>query len=77
MCDQFIFNRLFYKGIFKSALINILDNLKNETSSDNKNEANQLDNADKELPLSIKIERFQRQKLMLGLKPERDAIQKE
>ena len=31
----------------------------------------------KEMPLSLKIERFQRQKLMQGLKPKRDAVQKE
>ena len=31
----------------------------------------------KEMPLSLKIERYQRGKLMQGLKPKRDAVQKE
>lgn len=31
----------------------------------------------KEIPLSLKIERYQRQKLLQGLKPERDSEQRE
>jgi hypothetical protein len=56
------FCKLFCKGMFKMALINTIDKL----------QANQ----NQEMPLSLKIQKYQREKLLVGLNPHDNSVQK-
>ena len=58
------FNRMFCKGIFKDALVNVVESI----------DANNADNND-DLPLSIKISQYQRGLMMDGLMKEKSRYE--
>jgi hypothetical protein len=65
------FNRLFCKGMFKVALISTIDNLKNVGSKEALDEERDQGYLE-EMPLSLKIERYQRARILDGLDPKTD-----
>lgn len=64
------FNKLFCKGMFKQALIETLDQLNKEGGKDddeNDEMKDAKDNFFQEMPLSLKIDGYQRDKMLRGI----------
>lgn len=59
------FNKIFCKGLFKEALINVTNKF---------NEMNLNQNAKQELPLSVKINEYQRNQMFSGLDPKTESF---
>ena len=65
------FNKLFCKGLFKEALINTLDSLQSDGAAGKEKkqtpEAQGAQEAAEGMPLGLKIEHYQRNKVLTGL----------
>ena len=67
------FNRLFCKGMFKVALVNTINNLQTQTATNpSDDEEPRTEGFFEEMPLSLKIERYQRNRILDGLDPKTD-----